>query len=314
MFVRQIILSLFLIISFFNHSIVLSQIASNDIELERIYYGKASFYGDEFIGNHTANGEIYVHNKMTAAHRLWPFHTQVKVTNLNNRRSVIVRINDRGPFIEGRQLDVSKGVAEALGFVRAGVVDVRMEVISWGKDDPEQMARLANAEKAMLLSDKSINSSYKPPIVAVSSAPKPNEEPKIKEKKTVSEGKPIKITKKDPEVEQKTKKSPPQNSYSLEMSRSRWMCMDSDTLSGWCIQVGAFSQKGNAMSTYDNVLKITNDWVCIQEIERNNNSMYRVVATKTMDYDLAINNLAKIKEYYPEAYITTYLNLKLTVK
>jgi len=314
MFVRQIFLSFFLILSLFHHSPVISQIASNDIELDRIYYGKASFYGDEFIGNHTANGEIYVHNKMTAAHRLWPFHTQVKVTNLNNRRSVIVRINDRGPFIEGRHLDVSKGVAEALGFVRAGVIDVRMEVISWGKDDPEQMERLANAEKAMLLSDKSIKSAPKPVIVAVSSAPKPKEESLKKEIKTVSEEKPTPISKQFTTVEKKEKKSPPKNSYSLEMSRSRWMCMDSDTLSGWCIQVGAFSQKGNAMNTYDKVLEITNDWVCIQEIERNERSLYRVVATKTMDYELTKENLAKIQEYYPEAYITTYLNLKLTAK
>lgn len=303
MFVRQIILNLFLIISFFNHSSVNSQIVANDIKLDRIYYGKSSFYGDEFIGNHTANGEIYVHNKMTAAHRLWPFNTQVKVTNLSNRRSVILRINDRGPFIEGRHLDVSKGVAEALGFVRAGVVDVRMEVISWGKDDPEQMERLANAEKALLLSDRSIKPVSKSVITAINSEPK---------KKT--EVKQIRTPKNKAVFEKKVKKSPPQNSYTLEMSRSRWMCMDSDTLSGWCIQVGAFSQKGNAMNTYDNVLEITNDWVCIQEIERNKHSMYRVVALKTMDYELAKENLAKIQETYPEAYITTYLNLKLTAK
>ncbi|MDD2412338.1 MAG: septal ring lytic transglycosylase RlpA family protein, partial [Bacteroidales bacterium] len=190
MFGRQIFLPIFLIIFLSLHSFVVSQIAYNERELDRIYYGKSSFYGDEFIGNHTANGEIYVHNKMTAAHRLWPFNTQVKVTNLNNRRSVIVRINDRGPFIEGRHLDVSKGVAEALGFVRAGVVDVRMEIISWGKDDPEQMERLANAEKALLLSDRSINSAPKPLIAAGSSTPKQKAEPLKKEIKSVAEVKP----------------------------------------------------------------------------------------------------------------------------
>jgi hypothetical protein len=115
-------------------------------------------------------------------------------------------------------------------------------------------------------------------------------------------------------VAKKEKKTPPTNSYKLEMNRSRWMCMDSDTLSGWCIQVGAFSQKGNAMNTYDNVLEITNDWVCIQEIERSEKTLFRVVASKTMDYDVAKENLSKIQEVYPDAYLTTYVNLKLTAK
>ena len=312
MFVKQYFLILFSIFFLIAKTEVVSQIASNTIELDRIYYGKASFYGDEFIGNHTANGEIYVHEKMTAAHRFWPFHTQVKVTNLKNRRSVIVRINDRGPFIEGRHIDVSKGVAEVLGFVRSGVIDVRMEVISWGKNDPEQMERLANAEKAMLLNSKPSVSVAKTPI----STPVQESKPTIvvEARKLIPEKNTPKIVKKETVVAKNEKKTPPTNSYNLEMSRSRWMCMDSDTLSGWCIQVGAFSQKGNAMNTYDNVLEITNDWVCIQEIERNEKTLFRVVASKTMDYDVAKENLSKIQEVYPDAYLTTYVNLKLTAK
>ncbi len=315
MYVKPIFLSLFLIFFMFSRFELVSQIASNSVELDRIYYGKASFYGDEFIGNHTANGEIYVHEKMTAAHRFWPFHTQVKITNLKNRRSVIVRINDRGPFIEGRHIDVSKGVAEVLGFVRSGVIDVRMEVISWGKNDPEQMERLANAEKAMLLNNKSSIESTKTAQLANIPTTKQANVPVVEETKIKTPEKTVKkIEKKENSVAKSERKLPPTNSYKLDMSRSRWMCMDSDTLSGWCVQVGAFSQKGNAINTYDNVLEITNDWVCIQEIERNERSLYRVVASKTMDYDSAKENLTKIQEVYPEAYLTTYVNLKLTAK
>ncbi len=457
---------------------IYSQVFTSAENEGRVFYGKASFYGNEFAGNHTANGEIFRPSQMTAAHRYWPFHTIVKVTNLNNSRSAIVRINDRGPFIEGRHLDVSKGVAEVLGFVRAGVADVRMEVISWGKNDPEMFVKMNDAQNSMLLSNTEIktttktaktnvkprnevpnspesawnigknnpnlfnvntqNTGIKPDtekiksfaqsienkaeskivekavvekspttlnvaesvvfqktfptnniliennettwnigetnvllykdenhtvevkpetdnIVAFakviekknqSKSIKPNvtqetivNKPVVKEvnqpviskiKETPSTDKksgvvapiekkkqvetkvvkPIIIEKPNEIVELKTtkevKKAP------IEMKRSRWMCMENDTLSGWCIQIGAFALKSNAIITYDKVLELTNDWVCIQEIDRSDMPMYRVIASKTMDYNSCKSNLEKIRTVYPEAFITSYINLRLT--
>lgn len=92
--------------------------------------GVASFYGPGFHGRRTANGEIFNQYAQTAAHRDMPFGTWLKVTNLQNNRSTCVRINDRGPYVSGRVLDVSKGVAERLGFVRQGVVEVEWEADS----------------------------------------------------------------------------------------------------------------------------------------------------------------------------------------
>jgi len=77
----------------------------------------------------TANGEVYDKVKMTAAHRSLAFKTKIKVTNLENKKSVIVIINDRGPFVEGRIIDLSRAAAEKLGFVDKGVVKVRVEVV-----------------------------------------------------------------------------------------------------------------------------------------------------------------------------------------
>ncbi|OLU32456.1 hypothetical protein BVH03_07260 [Pseudomonas sp. PA15(2017)] len=89
--------------------------------------GKASYYGRAHHGNRTASGERFDQNALTAAHRALPFGTQVKVTNLNNNRSVVVRINDRGPFARGRIIDVSRKAAEALDMIRSGVAPVRVE-------------------------------------------------------------------------------------------------------------------------------------------------------------------------------------------
>ena len=91
--------------------------------------GIASWYGGKFHGRTTANGETYDMHAMTAAHPSLPFGTKVRVTNLENGRSVVLRINDRGPFAKRRIIDVSRHAAEHLGFREAGLAKVRVEVI-----------------------------------------------------------------------------------------------------------------------------------------------------------------------------------------
>lgn len=95
----------------------------------QILNGWASWYGPGFHGGHSASGEAFNPKAMTAAHLTLPFGTQVRVTNLNNGRSVVVRINDRGPYGGGRILDVSQGAASALGMIESGVVRVRVDVL-----------------------------------------------------------------------------------------------------------------------------------------------------------------------------------------
>ncbi len=102
------------------------------ISMGQTQTGKASFYADKFEGHHTASGEKYKHNKLTAAHKTLPFGTIVRVTNLANGTTVDVEINDRGPYIEGRVIDLSKSAAEKLGFINLGVTDVKLEVVDAG--------------------------------------------------------------------------------------------------------------------------------------------------------------------------------------
>ena len=91
--------------------------------------GYASWYGGKFHGRPTASGEIFDTNKMTAAHKTLPFGTMVRVTNRTNRKTAVVRINDRGPFVEGRIIDLSRAAAKKLGILETGVAPVQIEIV-----------------------------------------------------------------------------------------------------------------------------------------------------------------------------------------
>ena len=93
------------------------------------FSGRASWYGPGFHGRRTANGEIFNQNALTAAHPSLKFGTKVKVTNLNNGRSVVVRINDRGPYAGGRVIDLSAAAARSLKMVRSGVARVKVTIL-----------------------------------------------------------------------------------------------------------------------------------------------------------------------------------------
>ncbi len=92
--------------------------------------GQASYYGDELSGRRTASGERFDPERLTAAHRTLPLGSRVRVTNTRNGRSVVVRINDRGPFAERRVIDLSEGAARRIGMLAAGTARVRLELLS----------------------------------------------------------------------------------------------------------------------------------------------------------------------------------------
>ncbi len=99
-------------------------------------YGTASYYSDKFQGKKTASGELYDKNKFTAAHKSLKFGTIILVTRLDNKKSVKVRVNDRGPYIKGRVVDVSRAAAEQLGLIADGHAEVKIEVVN--ETQPEQ--------------------------------------------------------------------------------------------------------------------------------------------------------------------------------
>ena len=94
--------------------------------------GVASFYSSEFAGRRTASGHPFDPLGMTAAHKTLPLGTEIRITNLRNGRSVTATVNDRGPYVQGRIVDVSLALARQLDFVRSGMAQVKVEVLSWG--------------------------------------------------------------------------------------------------------------------------------------------------------------------------------------
>ena len=93
--------------------------------------GLASWYGGKFHGRLTSSGEVFDTGELTAAHRTLPFGTMVRVTNLDNGKAVIVKINDRGPFVEGRIIDLSMAAAEEIGSVGQGVARVSLQIVGF---------------------------------------------------------------------------------------------------------------------------------------------------------------------------------------
>jgi rare lipoprotein A len=106
--------------------------ADQQVAVQQASSGTASWYGAQHHGRRTASGERFDKNGMTAAHRSLPFGTKVRVTNRRNGSSVVVRINDRGPFTRGRIIDVSRSAAQALGMVKSGTAPVVVEVVGRG--------------------------------------------------------------------------------------------------------------------------------------------------------------------------------------
>jgi rare lipoprotein A len=135
-------------------AVLLLMLAAVSLFAQNELQGLASWYGGKFHGRLTSSGEVFDTNELTAAHRTLPFGTRVKVTNLDNGRSVVVKINDRGPFVEPRILDLSRAAAEELAMVDTGVALVSLEIIDFASDrelyavQVGAYGRAQNAEKA----------------------------------------------------------------------------------------------------------------------------------------------------------------------
>lgn len=100
-----------------------------------IFYGNASWYGGKFNGRRTASGEEFSSHKLTAAHRTLPFGTRVRVTNTKNDKSVVVKVNDRGPFKSDRIIDISEKAANKIDCLRSGVAYVKVQVLEEGNNE-----------------------------------------------------------------------------------------------------------------------------------------------------------------------------------
>lgn len=191
----------------------------------------ASYYADDFHGKKTSNGEVFNMWAMTCAHKMLPFDTKLKVTNLSNGKSVIVRVNDRGPFVASREIDLSKGAASKLGMIASGTAKVRLEIVSLGKYD--KVSVVTGKKACAIAGVKYVQ---------------------VKMPKTA-----------------KTKKSSEENSTSEVVEKIKNTVKEIGKI--WDIQVGAFSERENALVFAKKVKKNGFDNVILQRA----NDVYRVV-------------------------------------
>jgi len=130
--------------------LLLTACTGNQPKVHERYTCVASYYGKDWHGRQTANGETFDHTALTAAHKKLPFDTKVRVTNPKNGKSVIVRINDRGPYVKGREFDLSEAAAKKLGMTHDGVCRVQVEILELGKGKyihPWKRKKLAQQKK-----------------------------------------------------------------------------------------------------------------------------------------------------------------------
>ena len=112
-----------------------STVSTRNVKPEKVQYGTASYYADKFEGRQTANGEIFTQKGMTCAHNSLPLGTWVRVTNLSNKRSVVVRVTDRLHKRNPRLVDLSKSAASKLGYTKRGLTKVKVEVLGKNADN-----------------------------------------------------------------------------------------------------------------------------------------------------------------------------------
>ena len=148
---KRLLLTLLFITPFFGFS--------HDLE------GNASWYGGKFVGRQTANGEIFDTNLLTAAHKTLPFNTIVQVTNLDNGKKTVVRINDRGPFIDGRVIDLSKKAATEIDMIKSGTAKISLKILEMPKSPQVmdiQVAAFSNFTYAASMRNKLQNAGFSP--------------------------------------------------------------------------------------------------------------------------------------------------------
>lgn len=211
-------------------------------------YGLASYYSSSFQGKRTASGERYNSNKFTASHKVLPFGTIVRVTRLDNNKSVKVRINDRGPFVNGRVTDLSYVAAEALGIVGHGETKVKIEILNQPGNLEKAQTNVSPIEKEQYTSlahgDRSVDELTDKGTPVVTSDSKPKEYNVKSVGKPKSKATPSKSGKKNPLAKKvsdfSTLSSSPYGLFKVQIIRPKQ--------SGFGIQLASVSQFENVMN------------------------------------------------------------------
>jgi rare lipoprotein A len=243
-------------------------------------YGIASYYSDKFQGRPTASAELYDKDKLTASHKTLPFDTYIRVTRLDNKKSVVVRVNDRGPYISGRVVDVSRKAAESLGLLSDGTARVKVEVVS--------KPSAVEEEPAQPLAD---NKPKEPTPAAAAAAPKAEEKPApAKPRETTPAATATPKTPEKPKTPAPATSTPPSsagtsNNGPVLLTDKNYQSYDLYKLEvtkpekkGFAVQVASLASYDNAMRQIAELQgKFLKDVLLSVEKGPNNSTMYKVL-------------------------------------
>src|SRR5687767_11058450 len=257
-------------------------------KVAEVMEGVASWYGEEFAGRTTANGEIFDPLQLTAAHRTLPFGTVVDVTNPKTKQSVRVRVNDRGPYIGGRVIDLSYAAAQRIGLIEPGIGEVKIAIVKVGSGDREPPAPL---EVTIAESPKTAPVAGDPPPVAF---PVPEQVPVVVDRVDVVENRGGVDTRRQVSADGRTIEnvpieggapipSSPGHSTAEALDRSRRAAPPPVRRRGqFVVQVGAFAVEENAKLLADRLVKIgQRAWI-------DRNDLFRVRLGPFATRDLAV--------------------------
>jgi rare lipoprotein A len=235
-------------------------------------HGLASFYDDKFEGRITASGEQFDQSKLTAAHRTFPFGTRVAVTNVENKKTVELIINDRGPYVKDRIIDVSKKAAQELGFVGKGTANVKVEVIKLGASSP------------ITASQKQIPKETK------------KKEPETK-----------KLEAKNAAKETTTKVAEPQQESkgTVAAEALEYFMLDSKQMEpkGFGIQVASYQDASNLIKRCSEIKSKTTKDVIVQVADSQGKKVYRIIIGTFATRELADEFFKKQGNLFPGSFV-----------
>lgn len=237
-----------------------------------IQEGKASFYADKFEGRTTASGERYSHSRSTCAHLTLPFGTLVRVTNLENNQSIVLRVNDRGPFVANRIIDLSRSAAEKLGYIDKGIADVRVEVIDEeGNVVTSQQQNPISQPQKPAETAKPTQTVQRPQDIAPQ--PKPTPSAVVSSSAEVS----------DIEL------------YELKVTRQQ--------ISGFTVQIGSYKELVNLLRIADDLKTSLKKDVRVQVANINGEKVYRLMVGDFNSRKDAETFKSRAAQLYPDCFI-----------
>ncbi|HCY01321.1 MAG TPA: septal ring lytic transglycosylase RlpA family lipoprotein [Bacteroidales bacterium] len=239
--------------------------------------GKASFYADKFEGRTTASGERYSHSKSTCAHLSLPFGTLVKVTNLSNSKSVIVRVNDRGPFVPNRIIDLSHSAATKLDFTKTGIADVKIEVI--------------DSDGGMLAQESSQQYSAPQPSQG---AKRPNNQPTSVAFKEPQKT-PVEVAPKHPKPVAASASTETSELYELKVTRLNPQ--------GYAVQIGSYRELVNLLRIADDLKTSIKEEVRVQVATLNGEKIYRLMVGGFPSRREADVLKRRVVQVYPDCFV-----------